>query len=267
VRTVRNNLPPSKGHRTLDAFTVLPPDFIAKELIKRPRAYGTTNNAFSTSPIKECLMSYKYKSFILFVFLFVALTISGCDRHKAEREQLGKQIAAIDTDLAPMKDEQGRVSQEVSALTAEVQQQSDTVQPHLDQRQKLQDELDLFVQQHQTTALVLNMTRTGVAAVLESKASDKTKNLIKTADAISKLIAVAYCIKKGEECRNATVKITALGSQIDAENQQISLLSVQLDQKKAQLEEQQQKLSSLDSGIAAKTTERDGLKQRLDAIS
>ena len=213
-------------------------------------------------------MSHKAKSLVILpVLFFIAIAISGCDRHKAEREQLGKQIAVIDADLVPMKEEQGRVSQEAAALTSEVQQQSDTVQPHIDQRTKLQDELDVFVQEHQTTALVLNMTRQGVAAVLESKANDKTKNLVKTADAISKLIAVAYCLKKGEECRNATVKITALGSQIDAENQQITLLSGQLDQKKASLQEKQQQLSSIDASIAAKTTERDTLKQRLDSIS
>ena len=213
-------------------------------------------------------MSYKIKStVIVFVLLFVARAISGCDRHKAEREELGKKIAVIETDLAPMQAEQSRASQEVAALTSEVQQQSDTLQPHLDQRTKLQDELDRFVQEHQTTALVLNMTRTGVSAVLESKASEKTKTYIKTADAVSKLIAVAYCLRKGEECRNATVKITALGSQIDAENQQITMLSAGLDQKKATLQESQQKLSSIDAAIAAKTTERDGLKQRLAEIS
>ena len=213
-------------------------------------------------------MSHKAKSLVILpVLFFIVMAISGCDRHKAEREQLGKQIAAIDTDLVPMKEEQGRVSQEVAALASEVQQQSDTVQPHIDQRTKLQDELDVFVQEHQTTALVLNMTRQGVAAVLESKANDKTKNLVKTADAIGKLIAVAYCLKKGEECRNATVKITALGSQIDAENQQITLLGGQLDQKRASLQEKQQQLSSIDASIAAKTTERDTLKQRLDSIS
>jgi hypothetical protein len=131
-----------------------------------------------------------------------------------------------------MQAEHDKASQEVSALTSEVQQQSDVVQPHLDQRTKLQDELDRFVQEHQTTALVLNMTRTGVAAVLESKASEKTKTYIKTADTIGKLIAVAYCLKKGEECRNATAKITALGAQIDTENQQITMLSAQLDQRR-----------------------------------
>ena len=213
-------------------------------------------------------MSYKIKSTVnVFVLLFLAIAISGCDRHKAEREQLGKQIAAIETDLIPMQAEHDKASQEVSALTSEVQQQSDVVQPHLDQRTKLQDELDRFVQEHQTTALVLNMTRTGVAAVLESKASEKTKTYIKTADTIGKLIAVAYCLKKGEECRNATAKITALGAQIDTENQQITMLSAQLDQKKASLQESQQKLSSIDAAIAAKTTERDGLKQRLAEIS
>jgi peptidoglycan hydrolase CwlO-like protein len=213
-------------------------------------------------------MSYKIKSiFFLLVFLFVAMALSGCDRHKAEREELGKKIAAIDADLVPMQEEQGRVSQEVAARTSEVQQQSATIQPHQDQLTKLQDELDRFVQEHQTTALVLNMTRTGVATVLESKASEKTKTYIKTADAIGKLIAVAYCLKKGEECRNATVKITALGSQIDAENQQITMLSAGLDQKKAALQESQQKLSSIDAAIAAKTTERDGYKQRLAEIS
>ena len=213
-------------------------------------------------------MFYKNRSVVtLFVLLFFAIMSSACDRHKAERAELTKQIAVIETDLVPMKEEQGRVAQEVQALTAEVQQQSDTLQPHLDQRTKLQNDLDLFVQEHKTTALVLNMTRTGVAAVLDSNANQKTKDLIRTADAIGKLVALAYCIKKGEECRNATIKITALGAQIDSENATISLLTAQLDQKKAALQERQQKSTSLDAAIAAKTKERDDLKQRLDSIS
>jgi flagellar biosynthesis chaperone FliJ len=59
----------------------------------------------------------------------------------------------------------------------------------------------------------------------------------------------------------------ALGSQIDSENQTITLLTAQLDQKKASLQERQQKSSSLDGTIATKTKEREGLKQRLDSIS
>jgi chromosome segregation ATPase len=141
------------------------------------------------------------------------------------------------------------------------------LQPHLDQRTQLEDELAAYVEAHQTTALVLKMTRTGVAAVLDSKANQKTKDLIRASDAISKLLAVAYCVKKGQECRNATIKIMALGSQIDSENQTISLMTAQLDQKKASLQERQQKVSSLDATIAAKTKERDDLKQRLESLS
>jgi len=213
-------------------------------------------------------MSYKNRFVVtLFVLPIVAMAISGCDRHKAERAELGKQIAAIEADLVPLKEEQARLSQEVETLNSEVQQQSDTLQPHVDQLTKLQDELALYVQEHKTTALVLNMTRGGVAAVLDSHADEKTKNLIRTGDTISKLVAVAYCLRKGEECRNATLKIMSLGSQIDSENATISGMSGQLDQKKASLQELQQKSSSLDASIAAKTQERDGLKQRLDSLS
>jgi chromosome segregation ATPase len=213
-------------------------------------------------------MSYKNRLVLTcFVLLLVALAISGCDRHKAERGELGKQIAVIETDLGPLKEEQGRVSQELETLNAEVKQQSDTLQPHLDRRTQLQEELALFVENHKTTALVLNMTRGGVAAVLDSHANQKTKDLIRTADTIGKLVAMAYCVRKGEECRNATVKIMSLGSQIDSENQSISLKTGELDQKKASLQERQQKLSSIDAAIAAKTQERDALKQKLDSLS
>jgi hypothetical protein len=44
-------------------------------------------------------------------------------------------------------------------------------------------------------------------------------------------------------------------------------MTAQLDQKKASLQERQQKSSSLDATIAAKTKERDALKQRLDSLS
>jgi peptidoglycan hydrolase CwlO-like protein len=213
-------------------------------------------------------MSYRNRSvFILLAVLFVVMAISGCDRHKAERAELSKQIATIDADLMPLKEEQSRVAKEVETLSAEVQKQSDALQPHLDQRTKLQDDLALYVQEHQTTALVLKMTQSGVAAVLDSKANQKTKDLVGTANAISKLVATAYCLRKGEECRNATLRIMALGSQIDSENQTITLLTAQLDQKKASLQERQQKSSSLDGTIATKTKEREGLKQRLDSIS
>jgi chromosome segregation ATPase len=213
-------------------------------------------------------MIYKNKLlFTLFVWPLVAIALSGCDRHKAEKAELSKQIAVIEADLVPLNEEQGQVSKEVETLNADVKQQSDTLQPHLDQRTQLEDELAAYVEAHQTTALVLKMTRTGVAAVLDSKANQKTKDLIRASDAISKLLAVAYCVKKGQECRNATIKIMALGSQIDSENQTISLMTAQLDQKKASLQERQQKVSSLDATIAAKTKERDDLKQRLESLS
>jgi hypothetical protein len=44
-------------------------------------------------------------------------------------------------------------------------------------------------------------------------------------------------------------------------------MTEQLDQKKASLQDRQQKLSSLDAAIASKTTERDSLKQKLDSLS
>lgn len=212
-------------------------------------------------------MDYKNKSMptLLFVAL-LAVAISGCDRHKAEKAELGKQIAVVEADLVPLKEEQGRVSKDVETLASEVNQQSAGLQQHLDRRTKLQDDLAVYVQDHKTTALVLNMTRTGVAAVLESNADQKTKDLIKTGGDIGNIVALAYCLRKGEECRNATVQIMSLGSQIDSENKTISSMTEQFDQKKAALQERQQKGSSLDAAIAAKTKERDDLKQKLDSL-
>jgi len=119
-----------------------------------------------------------YKNKLIPTLLFVALlavAISGCDRHKAEKAELGKQIAVVEADLVPLKEEQGRVSKDVETLTSEVNQQSAGLQQHLDRRTKLQDDLAVYVQDHKTTALVLKMTRSGVAAVLESNADQKTK--------------------------------------------------------------------------------------------
>ena len=203
----------------------------------------------------------------LVVLLLVATGISGCDRHKDERAEVSKQITVAEADLAPLNEERSRVSKDEEALNAEIKQQSDTLQPHLDRRTKLQDDLAVYVQDHKTTALVLKMTRTGVAAVLDSKADEKTKDLIRTADAVSNIVAFAYCLKKGEECRNATAQIMSLGAQIDSENQTISDMTAQLDQKKASLQGLQQKQSSLDAAIAAKTKERDDLKQKLDSLT
>lgn len=213
-------------------------------------------------------MFFKNKlTLALFVLAFFVMAISGCDRHKAERAELSKQITVIEADLVPLQEQQARASQEVEQLNSEVKQQSDALQPHLDQVAKLQDELALYVQDHQTTALVLKMTRTGVATVLESQANQKTKDLIRTGDAIGRMVAVAYCLRKGEECRNATLKIMSFGSQIDAENAKISMMTAQLDQAKASLQEREQKRSAIDAALAAKTQERDALKQKLDSLS
>ena len=213
-------------------------------------------------------MTYNNRSLLaLFVLPLVAMAISGCDRHKAERAELSKQIAVADADLTPLTEEQSRASKDVEMLNAEIKQQSDTLQQHVDQRAKLQNDLAVYVQDHKTTALVLKMTRTGVAAVLDSKADQKTKDLISTADAISNIVAFAYCLKKGDECRNATAQIMSMGAQIDSENETISAMTAPLDQKKASLQELQQKQSSIAAAIAAKTKERDDLKQKLDSLT
>lgn len=212
-------------------------------------------------------MIFNHRLVLTLVLLLVATAISGCDRHKDERAEVGKQITVAEADLAPLNEEQSRVSKDEEALNAEIKQQSDTLQPHLDRRTKLQDDLAVYVQDHKTTALVLKMTRTGVAAVLDSKADEKTKDLIRTADAVSNIVAFAYCLKKGEECRNATAQIMSLGAQIDSENQTISDMTAQLDQKRASLQGLQQKQSSLDAAIAAKTKERDDLKQKLGSLT
>jgi chromosome segregation ATPase len=203
---------------------------------------------------------------MLLVLAVVAMSISGCDRHKAEREEISKQIAAIDADTAPLKEEQGRLAKDEETLNLEIQQQSNTLQQHLDQRAKLQEDLAAYVKDHQTTALVLKLTKTGVAAVLESKADQKTKDLIKNAGAIGNIVAMAYCLRKGEECRNATIQIVSLGSQIDSENEVMSGINIQIDQKKASLPELQQKRLTVDAAIAQKTQERDRLKQKLDSL-
>lgn len=212
-------------------------------------------------------MNYKNRLIpMLLVLAVVAMSISGCDRHKAEREEISKQIAAIDADTAPLKEEQGRLAKDEETLNLEIQQQSNTLQQHLDQRAKLQEDLAAYVKDHQTTALVLKLTKTGVAAVLESKADQKTKDLIKNAGAIGNIVAMAYCLRKGEECRNATIQIVSLGSQIDSENEVMSGINIQIDQKKASLPELQQKRLTVDAAIAQKTQERDRLKQKLDSL-
>jgi chromosome segregation ATPase len=212
-------------------------------------------------------MNYKNRLIpVLFVLAVIAMSISGCDRHKAEREEISKQIAAIDADTAPLKEEQGRLAKDEETLNIEIQQQSNTLQQHLDQRAKLQEDLSAYVKDHQTTALVLKLTKTSVAAVLESKADQKTKDLIKNAGAIGNIVAMAYCLRKGEECRNATIQIVSLGSQIDSENEVMSGINIQIDQKKASLPELQQKRSTVDAAIAQKTQERDRLKQKLDSL-
>ncbi len=213
-------------------------------------------------------MNYKNRLIpMLLVLAVVAMSISGCDRHKAEREEISKQIAAIDADTAPLKEEQGRLAKDEETLNIEIQQQSNTLQQHLDRRAKLQEDLAAYVKDHQTTALVLKLTKTSVAAVLESKADQKTKDLIKNAGAIGNIVAMAYCLRKGEECRNATIKIVSLGSQVDSENEVMSGINIQIDQKKASLQELQQKRSTVDAAIAQKTQERDRLKQKLDSLS
>lgn len=212
-------------------------------------------------------MNYKSRLIpTLFVFL-IAMSISGCDRHKAEREVISKQITAIDADMAPLKEEQGQLAKNEEALNADLKQQSDTLQQHSDRVAQLQDQLSVYVKDHQTTALVLNLTRTGVAAVLEAKADQKTKDLVKNANALGNIVAMAYCLRKGEECRNATIQIMSLGSQIDSENEVMSGINTQIDQKKASLQELQQKRSAIDAAIAQKTQERDSLKQKLDSLT
>ena len=194
------------------------------------------------------------------------MSISGCDRHKAEREEINKQIAAIDADTGPLKEEQGRIAKDEEALNAEIQQQSDTLQQHLDRRAKLQEDLAVYVKDHQTTALVLNLTKTSIASVLESKADQKTKDLIKNAGALGDIVAKIYCLRNSEECRNATLQIMSLGSQIDSENEVMAGINTQIDQKKASLQQVQQKRSTLDAAIAQKTQQRDRLKQKLDSL-
>src|SRR6185295_4007301 len=94
----------------------------------------------------------------LFVFL-IAMSISGCDRHKAEREVISKQIAAVDADTAPLKEEQAQLVKNEEALNADIKQQSDTLQQHSDRVAQLQEQLAVYVKDHQTTAMVLNLTR------------------------------------------------------------------------------------------------------------
>src|SRR5258708_4787230 len=105
-------------------------------------------------------MNYKNRLVpMLFVLPLIAMSISGCDRHKAERAEITKQIAAIDADTVPLKEEQGRLAKDEEALNADIKQQSDTLQQHMDRRTQLQDELAVYVKDHQTTALVLNLTK------------------------------------------------------------------------------------------------------------
>ncbi len=213
-------------------------------------------------------MNYRHKLItMLFVLPVVAMSISGCDRHKAERAQISQQIATIDADTAPLKEEQGRLANDEATLNAEIQQQSDTLQQHSDRRTKLQDDLAVYVKDHQTTAMVLSMTKTGISAVLQSKADQKTKDLIKNAGALGNIVAMAYCMRKGEECRNATIQIMSLGSQIDSENEVMAGINTQIDQKRASLQQLQQKRSTLDATIAEKTQQRDQLKQKLDSLT
>ena len=203
----------------------------------------------------------------LFALSLTAMLIAGCDRHKSERAEITKQMAAIDAESAPLKEEQGRLAQEAEALNADIKQQQDTLQPHADRVAKLQEDLAVYVKDHQTTAMVLNLTKTGVAAVLEAKADQKTKDLVKNLNTLGNIVAMAYCLRKGQECRNATIQIMSLGSQIDSENQAMSGINTQIDQKRASLQELEQKRSAVDAAIAQKTQERDSLKQKLDSLT
>lgn len=204
---------------------------------------------------------------ILFLLSVVAMSLSGCDRHKAERAEITKQIAAIDADTAPLKAEQGQLAAQAESLNADIKQQQDTLQPHADRVAKLQDEMAVYVKDHQTTATVLSLTKTGVAAVLEAKADQKTKDLVKNVNVLGNIVAMAYCLRKGEECRNATIQIMSLGSQIDQENELMAGINTQMNQKKASLQELDQKRATVDTAIAQKTQERDSLKQKLDSLT
>lgn len=200
------------------------------------------------------------------VLLLVSLTICGCDVHKEERASLRTQITAVETELAPLKEETAGVSKSIDTLTSEIKQISDALQEHAGRRTKLKDALALYVLDHKMTTLVLAMTAASIAALVNDNVDQETKDKLKAFGVIGAMIAAVYCLNNAEECASVTAKLAYFGSEIESEAKAISSTTTLLSQKKSFLRKYEDQRDSLGVRISAKTSERDSLQRKHDSL-
>ena len=199
---------------------------------------------------------------IIVALLFIVILISRCDRNKAERADLLKQITDIEVNLTRLNEQRAEVSKDRETISSEIKQYADSLQQHSVRRKKLQDELDLFILDHKMATVAVMATAGGVASVINDNIDEDTKNALR----IVGVLGVLYCIGNSEECADVTTRILYFGSQIESENKTISDTTSKLGAKKLALQEREKEYTSLDGIINNKTRARDTLKQKHDSL-
>jgi septal ring factor EnvC (AmiA/AmiB activator) len=199
---------------------------------------------------------------ILCVLLSVAVAVSRCDRNKAERATLHKQVTDVEANLTRLNEQQAEVSKDLAILPSEIKQYAVDLQQHSQRLTKLQDDLGVYLLDHKMATVAIIALGGGAASIIDDNIDEETKDVLR----VIGIVGALYCVANSEECADVTARVMYYGSQIEAENKTVSYTRSQLSAKQSSLREREKEHASLAGMITRKVSERDALKQKHDSL-
>lgn len=199
---------------------------------------------------------------IVLSLLVITVGITGCDKHKAERTSLSKQVEDAEAEISRSNDRLGALTKEIESLSTEVTQSTDRLQQHEQRLTSLQDELAGYLLNHKMATVALMATAGGAATIISENIDEDTKSALQ----IVGVIGALYCVANSDECADVAARVIYYGSQIDAENKSIAAVTSTIAASKLARQKRQEEQTSVRNFITKKTGERDALRKEHDKL-
>lgn len=146
--------------------------------------------------------------------LALAVSLSGCDSKKEERETLRRDLEKNLSSLANVERQIQDTDSKLRELDSEIAHLKNETSKNEAESKRFKEELANYVLNHKAASLAVAATTAGVAGVLSENLTEQERG----ATAFVGVAGGVYCLVNSEECADAMTRIPYLGGQIAYHN-------------------------------------------------
>jgi len=191
--------------------------------------------------------------FAVFFAVILLPSLQGCDKHKAEREQIAEQLSSQQAELREVRSRHDNAQNTLNRMQETLSsQRADLASGEQDLAER-QAQIMVYMSENKATILALAAAGTGAATALD----DETRRIVQQelGQGSSDLIVAAgifgagYCLFNLDKCSRVSARLAAHSSEIRTIKTQIQRLTLQVEEQEQSIQQQQSQIYALNQQV------------------